>query len=166
MPREKEAGLGGMKAVADTVGGARGRPESSKEARETGDVKTGRVGTAGTSGSGVRVGVWGWGNRDTHGGPEQYRPITTGNNFIFTEKPMSKVIKAIHETVVNGKMPSKAIASAIGKPYSTLLRETNPLDPGAKLGVETFMDIIETTGDSTPLNVMVRELGYRLAPVD
>ena len=41
---------------------------------------------------------------------------------------MSKVIKAIHETVVNGKMPSKAIASAIGKPYSTLLRETNPLD--------------------------------------
>ena len=79
---------------------------------------------------------------------------------------MSKVIKAIHETVVNGKMPSKAIASAIGKPYSTLLRETNPLDPGAKLGVETFMDIIETMGDSTPLNVMVRELGYRLAPVD
>ena len=50
--------------------------------------------------------------------------------------------------------------------YSTLLRETNPLDPGAKLGVETFMAIIETTGDSTPLNVMVRELGYRLAPVD
>ena len=46
MPREKEAGLGGMKAVADTVGGARG-PESSKEARETGDVKTGRKGTAG-----------------------------------------------------------------------------------------------------------------------
>lgn len=47
MPREKEAGLGGMKAVADTVGGARGRPESSKEARETGDVETGREGTAG-----------------------------------------------------------------------------------------------------------------------
>ena len=63
---------------------------------------------------------------------------------------MSKVIKAIHETVVNGKMPSKAIASAIGKPYSTLLRETNPLDPGAKLGVETFIAIIEATGDSTP----------------
>ena len=63
---------------------------------------------------------------------------------------MSKVIKAIHETVVNGKMPSKAIASAIGKPYTTLMRETNPYDPGAKLGVETFMAIIETTGDPTP----------------
>ena len=31
--------MGGMKAVADTVGGARGRPESSKEARETGEAK-------------------------------------------------------------------------------------------------------------------------------
>ena len=164
MPREKEAGLGGMKAVADTVGGARGRPESSKEARETGDVKTGRVGTAGTSGSGVRVGVWGWENRDTHGGPEQYRPITTGNNFIFTEKLMSKVIKAVHELVTQGKMPSKVIASAIGKPYATLMRETNPYDPGAKLGVETFMAIIETTGDPTPLKLMAYELGYRLIP--
>ena len=123
---------------------------------------TSRAGSAGTSGIGVRVGVWGWENRDTHGGPEQYRPITTGNNFIFTEKPMSKVIKAIHETVVNGKMPSKAIASAIGKPYTTLMRETNPYDPGAKLGVETFMAIIQATGDVGPLELMVQELGYVL----
>ena len=78
---------------------------------------------------------------------------------------MNKVVKAVHELVTQGKMPAKSVAIAIGKPYSTLLRETNPLDPGAKLGVETFMAIIET-GDSTPLNVMVRELGYRLAPVD
>lgn len=42
---------------------------------------------------------------------------------------MSKVIKAIHETVVNGKMPSKAIASAIGKPYTTLMRETILMTP-------------------------------------
>lgn len=123
---------------------------------------TSRAGSAGTSGSGVRVDVWGWENRDTHGGPEQYRPITTGNNFIFTEKPMSKVIKAIHETVVNGKMPSKAIASAIGKPYTTLMRETNPYDPRAKLGVETFMAIIQATGDAGPLELMVQELGYVL----
>jgi hypothetical protein len=51
------------------------------------------------------------------------------------------------------------------QPCRTDLRRCS-FDPGAKLGVETFMDIIETTGDSTPLNVMVRELGYRLAPVD
>lgn len=82
------------------------------------------------------------------------------------DKRKNKVVKAVHELVTQGKMPAKSVAIAIGKPYSTLLRETNPLDPGAKLGVETFMAIIETTGDSTPLNVMVRELGYRLAPVD
>lgn len=75
---------------------------------------------------------------------------------------MSKVIKAIHETVVNGKMPSKVIASAIGKPYTTLMRETNPYDPGAKLGVETFMAIIQATGDAGPLELMVQELGYVL----
>ena len=134
----------------------------ARDGRKRGEVKTGRKGSAGTSGIGVRVVVWGWENRDTHGGPERYRPITTGNNFIFMEKPMSKVIKAIHETVVNGKMPSKAIASAIGKPYTTLMRETNPYDPGAKLGVETFMAIIQTTGDVGPLELMVQELGYVL----
>ena len=49
---------------------------------------------------------------------------------------MNKVVKAVHELVTQGKMPAKSVAIAIGKPYSTLL------------------------------NVMVRELGYRLAPVD
>ena len=79
---------------------------------------------------------------------------------------MNKVVKAVHELVTQGKMPAKSVAIAIGKPFQTLMREINPDDLGAKLGVETFMAIIETTGDSTPLNVMVRELGYRLAPVD
>lgn len=79
---------------------------------------------------------------------------------------MNKVVKAVHELVTQGKMPAKSVAIAIGKPYQALMREINPDDLGAKLGVETFMAIIETTGDSTPLNVMVQELGYRLAPVD
>ena len=52
------------------------------------------------------------------------------------------------------------------EPVRRLCARCAAADPGAKLGVETFMDIIETTGDSTPLNVMVRELGYRLTPVD
>lgn len=77
---------------------------------------------------------------------------------------MSKVIKAVHELVTQGKMPSKVIASAIGKPYATLMRETNPYDPGAKLGVETLMGIIQATGDARPLELMARELGYQLLP--
>ena len=44
------------------------------------------------------------------------------------------------------------------------MREINPYDKGAKLGVETFMAIIETTGDPTPLKLMADELGYWLIP--
>ena len=36
------------------------------------------------------------------------------------------------------------------------------MDSGAKLGVETFMDIIRATGDATPLERLVQELGFRL----
>lgn len=79
---------------------------------------------------------------------------------------MTKVVKAVHELVTQGKMPAKSVAIAIGKPYSTLLRETNLLDPGAKLGVETFMAILQTTGNVYPLEVMARELGYTLIPAD
>ena len=129
--------------------------------RKRGDGETSRKGTAGTSGIGVRR-CMGLGN---HGGPERYRPITTGNN-IFYEDDMSKIIKSVHKLVTEGKMSAKSIATAVHKPYSTLLRETNPYAPGAKLGVETFMDIIKATGDTRPLELMVHELGYRLTPVE
>lgn len=79
---------------------------------------------------------------------------------------MSEVLKSVHRLVLNGNMPARSIAIAVGKPYQTLMREINPDDLGAKLGVETFMAIIEATGNSTPLSVMVQELGYRLVPVE
>lgn len=79
---------------------------------------------------------------------------------------MSEVLKSVHHLVLKGPMPARAVAIAVGKPYQTLMREINPEDLGAKLGVETFMGIIEVTGNSTPLNAMVQELGYRLTPVD
>ena len=41
---------------------------------------------------------------------------------------MSKLIESVHTLVIDGDMPAKAIASAIGKPYSTLLRETQRRD--------------------------------------
>ena len=63
--------------------------------------------------------------------------------------------------------PVSTIAVSVGKPYhQILMREINPDDLDAKLGIETFMVIIDTTGDSVPLNVMVQKLGYRLVPVD
>lgn len=53
-----------------------------------------------------------------------------------------------------------------GKPYSTLLREVNPYDTGAKLGAETLMHIMKTTGNVTPLEKMALEMGYRLEPAE
>ena len=48
---------------------------------------------------------------------------------------MSKLIESVHTLVIDGDMPAKAIASAIGKPYSTLLRECNPYGKGATLSL-------------------------------
>ena len=73
-----------------------------------------------------------------------------------------QLIKEIQKMVRDGEVPAKSVAEAVGKPYSTLLREINPMDSGAKLGVETFMDIIRATGDATPLERLVQELGFRL----
>ena len=66
-----------------------------------------------------------------------------------------QLIKEIQKTVRDGEVPAKSVAEAVGKPYSTLMREINPYDKVA---------IIETTGDTTPLKVMAHELGYELIP--
>ena len=53
-----------------------------------------------------------------------------------------------------------------GSPIPTLLREVNPYDTGAKLGAETLMHIMKTTGNVTPLEKMALEMGYRLEPAE
>ena len=77
---------------------------------------------------------------------------------------MSKLIESVHTLVIDGDMPAKA--SAIGKPYSTLLRECNPYGKGAKLSAETLMAILKATGNTQHLEVMARELGYKLIPIN
>ncbi|MDL2317086.1 amino acid-binding protein [Desulfovibrio sp. OttesenSCG-928-A18] len=72
--------------------------------------------------------------------------------------------KLIHAMILDSHMPAKVIAKQIGKPYSTLLREVNPYDGGAKLGVETFLEIIKLTGDTACIEYMVEELGYEMRP--
>ena len=74
--------------------------------------------------------------------------------------------KAIQESVLESQKGAKAIAIAVGKSYSTLMREINPCDTGAKLGAGTFMGIIKTTGDVRPLELLAAELGYRLISVE
>lgn len=75
------------------------------------------------------------------------------------------VTKVVQDAVLNGPLEAKEICDRIGKPYSTLLREINPFDARAKLGVETFLDIIRVTGNHDPLKFLARELGYSLVPL-
>jgi len=77
---------------------------------------------------------------------------------------MKSVTRIAQETVMNSSEPLKSIASRIGKPYPTLLRELNPYDKGAKLGVETLLDLMQVTRDYRPLEFMAEALGLELQP--
>lgn len=76
----------------------------------------------------------------------------------------SNFINTVHDLVLESPIGAKAIAQAVGKPYSTLLREVNPYDAGAKLGAETLLNIMKITGNITPLKQMATEMGYKLEP--
>ncbi len=75
----------------------------------------------------------------------------------------SELTKILHNLVLDNPIPAKVLAKEIGKPYSTLLREINPYDNGAKLGVETLLQIMKCTGNVTPLEYMAEQLGYNLS---
>lgn len=74
--------------------------------------------------------------------------------------------RMLHNAVLSGPMPAKALAHEIGKPYSTLMRELNPYDTGAKLGVDTMFAILKHTRDITPLEYMANHLGFSLSHSD
>lgn len=61
-------------------------------------------------------------------------------------------------------MNAHEIAKAVKKPYSTLMREVNPYDAGAKLGAETLLEIMRVTGNTTPLEYIAKELGLKVIP--
>lgn len=68
----------------------------------------------------------------------------------------------IHNLILDSTVPAKDLAKAIGKPYSTLLREVNPYDPGAKIGAETLLQVMTYTGNITPLEFMADSLGFKV----
>lgn len=77
---------------------------------------------------------------------------------------MKSVTRVVQEMVMNNGEPLKSLASKIGKPYPTLLRELNPYDKGAKLGVETMLDLMQATQDYRPLQYMADTLGLAVTP--
>lgn len=80
--------------------------------------------------------------------------------------PHDSIREVVQNSVLNSIIPAKSLAEACGKPYPTFMREINPYDKNAKLGIETFFELIKVTEDIEPLEFMARHLGYRLVPID
>ncbi len=74
------------------------------------------------------------------------------------------LIGIVQDVVLHGPQRAEDVAAAIGKPYSTLMRELNPFDSGAKLGAETLLAIVRVTGNTAPLEFLAREAGCLLLP--
>lgn len=62
----------------------------------------------------------------------------------------------------NPKLPLKALAAELGKAYTTLIRELNPDDDGAKLGADSLLPMMRATGDIRILEWLADRMGYTL----
>lgn len=76
---------------------------------------------------------------------------------------MSRSLTSICQNVVL-QSTAHDIAKKLGKPYSTLMRELNIYDKGAKLGAETMLEIMRITNNVEPLEFMAEQLGLKVIP--
>jgi hypothetical protein len=74
----------------------------------------------------------------------------------------SDIRSLILEMVRNSDRPIKDIADAVGKPYSTLMRELDPKDDRAKLGVELLLPLMQACDSTAPLRHLAEALDCRL----
>lgn len=75
------------------------------------------------------------------------------------------VTQMLHDAIVRRRGLAKQVAKALNKPYSTLLRELNPWDRGAKIGVDDLSMILRSSGDVSALKAIAEDLGYKLTPI-
>ena len=73
-----------------------------------------------------------------------------------------RLLSIFQETVFQSSYTASEIAKGIHKPYSTLMRECNPYDTGAKLGAMTLFEIMSFTSNVEPLREMAHLMGYEL----
>ena len=71
--------------------------------------------------------------------------------------------RIILDMVQNSGLPIKTIAEKVGKPHSALLREINPTDTRAKLGVELLLPLMDVCKSISPLRHMAAAMGYRVS---
>ncbi len=75
-----------------------------------------------------------------------------------------ELTRIVQHAILDGHKPAKLVSQEIEKPYSTMLREANPYDTSAKVGIETLLDIMRVTGNPAPLHYMAKSLGYEIIP--
>jgi hypothetical protein len=59
--------------------------------------------------------------------------------------------------------PAKRIAQEVGKPYSTLMRELNATDRGAKLDVDLLLPLMRACESVQPLRFLAARMGCRVS---
>lgn len=82
----------------------------------------------------------------------------------ITQQDIHSVLRAIHEEVLQSEDGAHDLARAIGRPYSTMMRELNPNDDKAKLGVAEWLAILDATRKFGSLHKIAGLFGLRLVP--
>ena len=80
---------------------------------------------------------------------------------------MSTLTERIHEALVgntDAPVPCKIVAARLGRPLSTLQRELNPHDEGAKLGADHLLPLLHAAENFEPLVDALADIGYRIEP--
>lgn len=70
--------------------------------------------------------------------------------------------KLIDNILKKSSVDNKKIAAKLNIPYSTLMRECNPWDTGAKLDVVTAFKVMDACGDFSPLKELASEYGLQI----
>ncbi len=76
---------------------------------------------------------------------------------------MPKAIYEVIKAMVEGSQkPVKALARELDKPYPTFMRELNPEDQGAKLGVEVLLPLMKACNSVMPLRYLASRMHQRV----
>lgn len=76
----------------------------------------------------------------------------------------NELTRIIQQTVLTSTRPAREIAQEVGKPYPTLMREINPDDNGAKVGVDGLIPLMRATDSIQPLTFLANAMGFLLVP--
>jgi len=76
-----------------------------------------------------------------------------------------ELTRIIQQSVQECRRSAREVAKEVGKPYPLFMREINPADLRAKIGVESLAAIMRATGDIAPLAHLARSLNYAVTPL-